>query len=84
MLPQAVAQLPKKDLRTRLAGLQDERGMGLDAMRGSVAAGRLGRELPTLTKTRIPSDRAGRSDSEPFRSPATRAPGRDGRNDTLT
>ena len=38
VLLKGVAQLAQEDLRTGLVGLQDERGMSLDALRALVAS----------------------------------------------
>src|SRR6476660_8159228 len=63
LLSQTVAQLAQEEARLLLGGRQDQRGMelgmelgmGLDGLRGVIAAHRLGRNLPLVAEALRPA-----------------------------
>ena len=83
LLSQTVAQLAQEEARLLLGGRQDQRGMGLDGLRGVIAAHRLGREMALLVGALRPAAGARHADSEPSRGTTAGGPRRHGSNNTL-
>src|SRR3954468_6479840 len=64
VLLECVAQLAQEDLRPGFIGLQDQRGMSLNAVRALVSALGLGREATLLSEALVPADGRGQADAE--------------------
>jgi hypothetical protein len=60
------AQFPQEGERVFFVDPKDQSGLCFQALRVAVAAHGLGRHLPVLPETLMPTDRAGRSDPEAF------------------
>ena len=64
LLSQPVAKLAQEKTRLLLGGLQDQRGMSLDALRGVIAAHRLGGELALVAEALRPAAGTRQADPE--------------------
>jgi len=84
LLLERVAQFAEEDLRVRLIGLQDERGMSLDAVRALVSALRLGREAALMDEALMPAKGAGGAYADTPGSFAARSALFDGSDHALT
>ena len=87
LLSQTVAQLAQEEARLLLGGRQDQRGMelgmGLDGLRGVIAAHRLGRNLPLVAEALRPAAGTRNTDPEASRGAMTGSTRRHGSHDTL-
>jgi hypothetical protein len=69
------AQLLQRDVRLDPHSLQDHLGMGLDPVRGLVAALRLGAGMALQAAQLVPADHAGRAHPKPRRRAPPAQPG---------
>jgi hypothetical protein len=83
LLLERVAQFAQEDPRVRLTGLQDERGLSLDAVRALVSALRLGSEAALLDEALVPANGAGGAHAEPLGGLAARGALLNGSDHTL-
>jgi hypothetical protein len=83
VLLECVAQLAQEDLRPGFIGLQDQRGMSLNAVRALVSALGLGREATLLSEALVSADGRGRADAEALGSLMARGALFDGGDDPL-